>query len=60
METEQNQELYEEFKEYVDAETGECLHGVLFSEEEILELRKTQEGTRKAAKYYSEKTEFEN
>ena len=35
METQLPQDLYEEFKEYVDTETGECKHGLLVSEEEV-------------------------
>lgn len=60
METQLLQDLQEEFKEYVDTETGECRHGLLLSEEEILSFRKSQEGKQKAAKYYREKTEFES
>lgn len=39
--------IYQEFKEYVDTETGECIKGVLLSEEEIEKIRQTQEGKRK-------------
>ena len=52
--------IYQEFKEYVDTETGECIKGVLLSEEEIEKIRQTQEGKRKGKKYYREKTAFES
>ena len=44
--------IYEEFKEYMDTETGECVKGLLLSEEEIEKIRQTQEGKRKGKKYY--------
>ena len=50
---------FDEFKEYVDAETGECKRGVLMSPEEVLEHRKAQELKAKRAKYLKERTEFE-
>lgn len=57
----ENLEMYEEqFKEYVDTETGECIEGIITPKDEVLESIEAEIRKEKRARYYRNKTEFES
>lgn len=52
--------IYEEYKKYVETDTGELIEGVLVSKDDVEKIRQAQERKEKRGKYLKEKTEFES